>query len=48
MKDIILANVDISPFNLEHKGIVKRLAEVDLSNAICDNVTEEQLRRVYE
>lgn len=48
MKDTILADVDISSFNLEDEAIVKMLAQADLSDAIWDNVTEEQERRLFE
>lgn len=48
MKDTILADVDISSFNLEDKAIVKMLAQADLSEAIWDNVTEKQERRLFE
>ena len=48
MKDTILADVDISSFNLEDEAIVKMLAQADLSGAIWDNVTEEQERRLFE
>lgn len=48
MEDAILADVDISSFNLEDEAIVKMLAQADLSDAIWDNVTEEQERRLFE
>jgi len=48
MEDAILADVDISSFNLEDEVIVKMLAQADLSEAIWDNVTEEQERRLFE
>lgn len=48
MEDAILADVDISSFNLEDEAIVKMLAQADLSEAIWDNVTEEQERRLFE
>jgi len=48
MKDTILADVDISSFNLEDEAIVKMLAQADLSDAIWDNVTEKQERRLFE
>ena len=48
MEDSILADVDISSFNLEDEAIVKMLAQADLSDAIWDNVTEEQERRLFE
>lgn len=48
MKDTILADVHISSFNLEDKAIVKMLAQADLSEAIWDNVTEKQERRLFE
>ena len=48
MEDAILADVDISPFNLEDEAIVKMLAQADLSDAIWDNVTEGQERRLFE
>ena len=48
MEDAILADVDIGSFNLEDEAIVKMLAQADLSDAIWDNVTEEQERRLFE
>ena len=48
MEDAILADVDISSFNLEDEAIVKMLAQADLSDAIWDNVTKEQERKLFE
>ena len=48
MEDAILADVDISSFNLEDEAIVKMLTQADLSDAIWDNVTEKQERRLIE
>ncbi len=48
MKDTILADVDISSFNLEDEAIVKMLAQADLSDAIWDNVTEKHEKRLFE
>ena len=48
MEDAILADVDISSFNLEDEAIVKMLAQADLSDAIWDYVTEKQERRLFK
>ena len=48
MEGAILDDVDISPFDLEDESIIEMLSAADLSNAVWDNVTDEQEKRLFQ
>lgn len=48
MEGAILDDVDISSFDLEDESIIEMLSAADLSNAVWDNVTDEQEKRLFQ